>query len=238
MTFGRKGVFLGARTSSAVSRGRALFISSFQVRAIHRHTKVEDRVEPQAQPEPFRGDLAVNLMVVSDSSRERDELIARGMNGSALQHHPMFPDGSSDANYARYKCGRCGMTFVVGYRAVAVPSGPQKLELVDRTSLDTACPGLFAVHGELRSESASDAQAIDAVADALSEANAHWTVHTTERPRHAYTGAPLRTISWVWESQDPSASAEQAMEVFQVTFNSLYPGRPLPAVLWTSRPNG
>jgi hypothetical protein len=182
----------------------------------------------------------VNLRVVNEDTQERDQLVARGLNGSALQHHPMVPDGASDENYARYKCRRCGIAFAVGYPAVAgASSGPRKLELFDRTALDTPCAvALFAVYGDLRSDSQDDAEAIEAVADALSKTNDYWTVTVAERPPGTSHDMALRTVSWVWgDVQDESASAEQGKQIFEGIFGSLYPGRDAPPMRWWSRPD-
>jgi hypothetical protein len=93
--------------------------------------------------------------------------------------------------------------------------------------------GVFAVTGELQSESESDAEAVKAVADELSELNPPWDVQVVER---GTSNMPLVSISWVWESEHESASAEQAMAIFAKVFNGLYHGLPMPHIRWSSRP--
>lgn len=181
-----------------------------------------------------RGELTFE--VVNQSNPERDALIQRGLFGSAGRLHKMELDGTSDANFARYKCRRCSATFAVGYKAV-VGQGPghQRLELIDRTSLDRPCAGMLIVHGELRSEASRDAEAVVAVANELAKHNADWEVEVAERAPSASRELPLVAISWNWQSQDPSASVEQAMDLFAKVFAGLFPGRPISHIIWTSR---
>src|SRR5256885_13455183 len=93
--------------------------------------------------------------------------------------------------------------------------------------------GVFAVTGELQSESGSDAEAVKDVAKTLSELNPPWDVQVVER---GTSNMPLVSISWVWESENESASAEQAAAIFAKVFKGLYRGQAVPPVIWTSRP--
>jgi hypothetical protein len=92
---------------------------------------------------------------------------------------------------------------------------------------------MFMVTGELQSESNSDADAVRKVANELSELNVGWNVDIAERGSRIM---PLVSISWVWESENESASAQQAMEIFAKVFKGLYPGQAVPHIIWTSRP--
>jgi len=150
---------------------------------------------------------------------ERDALIHNGLFGSAQKLHKVELDGTSDPNFARFKCQRCGATFAVGYRTVVGHgSGSQRLELIDRAALDRPCPGMVRVHGELKSESAEDADAVIAVANELSKRDAEWDVDSAERVAGASLQVPLVAVSWVWDSRDESASTEQAVEIFGRVF--------------------
>ncbi len=93
--------------------------------------------------------------------------------------------------------------------------------------------GVFAVTGEPQSESESDAEAVKDVADTLSELHPPWDVQVVER---GSSNMPLVAISWVWESENEAASAEQAMAAFAKVFKGLYPGQSVPHIIWTSRP--
>ncbi len=92
---------------------------------------------------------------------------------------------------------------------------------------------MFAVTGELKSDSESDAEAVKAVADELAELNPPWDVQVVER---GTSNMPLVSISWVWESENESASVEQAMAIFAKVLKGLYPDHAVPHILWSSRP--
>jgi transposase-like protein len=78
---------------------------------------------------------------VKQPGRVREALIKKGLAGSAAKRHMMRLE-AGDANFARYSCQRCGMTFVVGYKSqVGQGAGNRKLEFTDTTALDTRCSG-------------------------------------------------------------------------------------------------
>jgi len=63
-----------------------------------------------------------------------------------------------------------------------------------------------------------------------------WGADVARRGAVSTSKVPLIAISWIWESQNESASVEQAVEVFSKVFGGLYPGRTALNILWTSHP--
>lgn len=95
---------------------------------------------------------------------------------------------------------------------------------------------MFVVTGELQPESDSDTAAVKDVAATLSELNPAWNIQVWDAQVVERSNMPLVSVSWVWESENESASTEQAMEIFAKVFKGLYPGHSVPGIVWSSRP--
>ena len=72
----------------------------------------------------------VTFRTVSRPTRERIAIIEGALSNSMAQHHDMELDGSNDANFSRYKCRNCGLTFTVGYKSVA-SQGRHRFEVTE-----------------------------------------------------------------------------------------------------------
>ena len=80
---------------------------------------------------------------MSRPTRERIAIIEGALSNSMAQHHDMELDGSNDADFSRYKCRNCGLTFTVGYKSV-VSQDRRRFEVTEGVALNTLCPGLLA----------------------------------------------------------------------------------------------
>jgi hypothetical protein len=102
------------------------------------HSGTESAACAAVVPDP------VAFPIVSPSSRERDAVIKPWLAESSAQGHEMELDGTSDANFARYRCRSCGLNLNVGHVAVVGDAGRRRFELIEAATLNTPCPGRVA----------------------------------------------------------------------------------------------
>jgi hypothetical protein len=80
----------------------------------------------------------MSFCTVSRPTRERIAIVEGALSNAMAHHHDMELDASNDANFSRYKCRNCGLTFTVGYKSV-VTQDRRRFEVTEGVALNTPC---------------------------------------------------------------------------------------------------